>query len=227
MNLYFYDDIDVGYMKDYVYKILKRNIMELRLKPGIALRKEKIAQKMNVSITPIREAFSRLSEDGLVEIYPQKGTYVSHINHEKVEQAKFMREYLERAIVRLACNKFTEDFFFKIQLNVKMQEIYAEQEDFIQLYKMDNDFHKILFEGCNKGDLWLSIQQVSTHLDRMRILSLSANFNRKEVITDHLDIIEALKDKNVDYAEKIMKRHIDRISFDIKKLKHEYIDYFK
>lgn len=227
MELYKYEDIDYGYMKDYVYEVLKKNIMELRLKPGISLKKEKIADKLHVSITPVREAFARLSEEGLVDIYPQRGTYVSYINLEKVEQAKFMREHLERAVVKLACSMISKEYLFKLQTNIKMQEIYAEEEDYIKIFELDNDFHKTLFEGCNKSDIWSSIQQVSTHLSRLRILSLAANFNRFDVIADHQNIVDALKEKDEELADSIMERHIGRIKFDTEKLKKEYPDYFQ
>ncbi len=226
MDLHDYDNIDYGYMKDNAYNILKKNIMELRLKPGLSLKKEVIAEKLHVSITPIREAFARLAEDGLVDIYPQRGTYVSYINLEKVEQAKFMREHLERAVVRLACNTLPEDNLYKLQTNIKMQEIYAEEENYLKIFELDNNFHKTIFEGCNKSDIWSSIQQVSTHLSRLRILSLAANFNRFDVIADHQDIVGALKKNDINLADKIMEKHINRIKFDSDKLKEEYPDYF-
>ncbi len=228
MNLHKYEDIDNGYMKDYVYKVLRKNIMELRLKPGISLKKERIAEELQVSITPIREAFARLAEDELVNIYPQRGTYVSFINLEKVGQAKFMRDHLEKAVVKIACNhQFPEEGLFKLKTNLKMQEVYAVKEDYIKLFELDNEFHKILFEGCKKGDIWTSIQQISIHVSRLRILSLAANFNRKEVIADHQNIVNAIDEKNEDLADTVISRHIGRIKFDSNKLKEEYPGYFE
>jgi len=227
MELHKCDNVDYGYMKDNVYNILKINIMELKLKPGTCLKKDEIAKKLEVSITPIREAFARLSEEELVDIFPQRGTYVSYINLEKVEQAKFMRDHLERAVVKLACKEFSDENIFRLHTNTKMQELYAEKEDYIKLFELDNEFHSILFEGCNKSDIWSSIQQLSTHLSRLRILSLAANFNRGEVITDHEKLIDAIEANNEELAERIMAKHISRIKFDSAKLKKEYPDYFK
>jgi len=227
MELRKYENLDIGYMKDYVYNILKKNIMELSLKPGVCLKKEAISAELEVSITPIREAFARLADDELVDIFPQRGTYVSYINLEKIEQAKFMREHLERAVVKLACQEFNESYLIKLQTNIKMQEIYAEEEDYMKLFELDNKFHRLLFEGCNKGDIWSSIQQVSTHLSRLRILSLAANFNRPDVIADHQTIVDAIKGNNEQLAEKIIGKHISRIKIDGDKLKNEYPGYFK
>jgi len=192
-------------MKDYVYQILKRNIMELRLKPGSPLKKEKISRQLQVSVTPVREAFAKLAEEDLVDILPQNGTFVSHINIDKIIQAQFMRESLELAVIKIACEMdFPKDKLFKLQTIVKMQEILAEEENLIQLFELDNQFHRLVFDACNKKYVWEVLQQASTHIDRIRVLSLTTSFNRKEIIADHQKIIDAIKDKNLELAERVV-----------------------
>ena len=220
-------DIDSRTMKDYVYQILKRNIMELRLKPGSPLKKEKISRQLQVSVTPVREAFAKLAEEDLVDILPQNGTFVSHINIDKIIQAQFMRESLELAVIKIACEMdFPKDKLFKLQTIVKMQEILAEEENLIQLFELDNQFHRLVFDACNKKYVWEVLQQASTHIDRIRVLSLTTSFNRKEIIADYQKIIDAIKDKNLELAERVVKEHTNRIKFDIEELKEKYSDYF-
>lgn len=227
MNLSIDTDIDSRTMKDYVYQILKRNIMELRLKPGSPLKKEKISRQLQVSVTPVREAFAKLAEEDLVDILPQNGTFVSHINIDKIIQAQFMRESLELAVIKIACEMdFPKDKLFKLQTIVKMQEILAEEENLIQLFELDNQFHRLVFDACNKKYVWEVLQQASTHIDRIRVLSLTTPFNRKEIIADHQKIIDAIKDKNLELAERVVKEHTNRIKFDIEELKEKYSDYF-
>ena len=162
MNLSIDTDIDSRTMKDYVYQILKRNIMELRLKPGSPLKKEKISRQLQVSVTPVREAFAKLAEEDLVDILPQNGTFVSHINIDKIIQAQFMRESLELAVIKIACEMdFPKDKLFKLQTLVKMQELLAEEENLIQLFELDNQFHRLIFEACNKKYVWEVLQQAS------------------------------------------------------------------
>ncbi|MBU3181932.1 GntR family transcriptional regulator [Clostridium psychrophilum] len=72
-----------------------------------------ILEKFNVSRTPVREAFARLSQEGLISVYPQKGTFVSLIDLLSVEEARFMREHLERAILRLACENFPKEIIIE------------------------------------------------------------------------------------------------------------------
>lgn len=78
-----------------VYEELKRNIMSMKLEPGQTMSTQEIATKLNVSRTPVREAFLRLQSEGLVEMIPQRETMVSKISLKRVEQEKFIRECLE------------------------------------------------------------------------------------------------------------------------------------
>lgn len=227
MNLSIDTNLDSRSMKDYVYQVLKKNIMELRLKPGSPLKKEKISKELQVSVTPVREAFAKLAEDDLVDILPQNGTYVSHINIDRIIQAQFMRENLELAVIRIACEMdFPKDKLFKLQTLVKMQELLAEEENLIELFELDNQFHRLIFEGCHKKYVWEVLQQAATHVDRIRVLSLTTFFNMKDIINDHQIILDAIKEKNAALAEQVVKEHTNRIKIDIEKLREQYRDYF-
>lgn len=214
-------------MKDYVYNVLKENIMYSNLKPGMMLRKTEVANEFGVSRTPIREAFVKLNEDALIDVYPQSGTYISYIDLEKVDEAEYMRRILEISIIKLACEIFPEDKFSELEANLRFQELSLEQNNYINLYEYDNQFHKMIFAGCKKINIWYAIEQVSTHLNRLRILSLSADFNRSDIIKDHELIIKAIEEREVQKAEKVMKSHINRINLDLKKIRKEYPDFFK
>ncbi|PUU89309.1 GntR family transcriptional regulator [Halanaerobium sp.] len=227
MNLAYHKKYNNLNMKDYVYNVLKDNIMNLTIKPRTILRKKEIAKEFNVSRTPIREAFVKLKEEGLIDVYPQRGTFVSYIDLNKVQEAKFMREALETKIVKLACDIFPEEKIFDLETNLKVQEMSLHQNNYMKLYEYDNEFHKMLFEGCNMGNIWTAIEQISSHLNRMRMLSLSADFNRSDVIEDHQKIITAIKNRDSENALKTMNSHISRIKFDQEKLKKDYPDYFK
>lgn len=227
MNLAYHEKYNNLNMKDYVYNVLKENIMNLTIKPGTILRKKEIANEFEVSRTPIREAFVKLKEEGLIDVYPQRGTFVSYIDLDKIEEAKFMREALEPKIVELACEVLPQDIIFELETNLKVQEMSLNQNNYIKLFKYDNEFHRLLFSGCDKENIWKAIEQVSTHLNRMRILSLSADFNRSDVIHDHQNIIDSIKSKNIKESKNMMESHISRVKFDQKKLKKDFPSYFK
>ena len=75
-----------------IYQFLLNAIVTVRLSPGIGLKEKEVIKRLGVSRTPIREALLRLEDEGLVQIFPQSGTYVSKIKIEAVLESQFIRE---------------------------------------------------------------------------------------------------------------------------------------
>ena len=100
--------------------------MGLDLLPGSMLSENEIASCLNLSRTPVREAFIELSKVKIVEIYPQKGSVVSLIDYNMVEEARFMRYVLESAVVELVCQKITPDWIRKLEENVTLQQFHLD-----------------------------------------------------------------------------------------------------
>ena len=89
----------------YVYSNLKGKIMNGEIAPGTKLSEQEISEKLGISRTPVREAFLQLAQEYLVGIYPQRGTIVTKIDLQLVEEGRFVREHIEKAIVVEACKK--------------------------------------------------------------------------------------------------------------------------
>lgn len=106
-NLELFEKAPNETVREYAYRVLYENIMSLKLPPGTAMSEQELSGILNVSRTPVREAFIRLSQKGLLEILPQRGTFVSKIHTEQLAEFRFFRVTLERAIVELACQDFS------------------------------------------------------------------------------------------------------------------------
>ncbi|MBX4266679.1 GntR family transcriptional regulator [Clostridium estertheticum] len=210
-----------------IYHLIREKIINLNFVPGLGISEKGISEKFNVSRTPVREAFVRLSQEGLISIYPQKGTFVSLINLSSVEEARFMREHLERAVVRLACEGFPKEMFLKLEMNLKFQEMYMEDHDNKKIFAADEEFHRLIFEGCNKSKIWATINEMESDFQRIRILRLSSNLKWDHIYSQHIGIKNAIINKNPDLAEKIIIEHLTMVNFDKNQLKHEYSNYFK
>lgn len=104
-----------GSTREYSYQPLKDRIFHLELEPGTKISEKEIADELNVSRTPVREAFMKLAEEELLDIIPQSGTIVSRINLRHVEEGRFIREKIEKEIVALACEIFPEEFRFRLK----------------------------------------------------------------------------------------------------------------
>ena len=120
--------------REYALRILKANIIQMILEPGCPIGEQKIAKELGMSRTPVREALVELMKTRIVEILPQKGTYVSYLDYDLVEEARFMRMTLELALLDELAEKMTDKDFDKMEANVTMQRFYLEREN--QLYLM-------------------------------------------------------------------------------------------
>lgn len=210
-----------------LYQILKEEIIKLNFKPGLSISEKGISEKFDISRTPVREAFLLLSQEGLLDIYPQKGTFVSLIDLDAVEEARFLREHVERAVVKLACNKFPEEKMFFLEMNLKVEKMCMEKNDYMGFFQADEEFHKTIFEGCNKKRTWDTICQVEADFQRIRVLSLSSKLKVDDVYSQHIVITDAIRDKKSEIADKIMEKHLTMVNFNSIKLKEKYHEYFK
>lgn len=216
-----------GLTRDYIYTELKKKIVNLELKPGSRISEKDISEKWNVSRTPVREAFLKLSEEELLDVYPQSGTFVSKIDLEHVEEARFVREQIETGIVRLACAQFPEEHVFQLETNVTMQTLCEEKGNYAKLYELDDEFHRILFDGCHKTRAWKLMQQMNTHFDRLRRLRLASALDWDIIVSQHKDILSLVKSKKTEEAVNVMREHLRLAVVEKDVLKQSNPDFFK
>ena len=101
--MYISDRLPKESARDFAFRTLKDNIVSLELKPGTLISENEIAMELGVSRTPVREAIIDLAKAGIIEILPQRGSYVSLIDPNMVEESRFVRKTLDKAVIELAC----------------------------------------------------------------------------------------------------------------------------
>lgn len=214
-------------VSEYVYEFLKENIISFKLKPGNKISENEISELLNVSRTPVREAFIKLSKEDLVYVLPQRGTYISYIDLEQVEEARFIRESLEKAVIELAAKEFPEDALIELEKNLDLQKSKIKNKEYSKFLELDEEFHKTIFIACNKARTWSVIQEVNSQYKRIRLLSFIANINWDKNIEQHEEILQAIKDKNSEKARYIMSKHLKKLLIEQVELKKKYPNYFK
>lgn len=212
---------------DYAYEEIRSQIVMLKLEPGCKVSENEISTLLGISRTPVREAFVRLAQEKLLEVYPQKGTFVSLIDLNFVEEARFIREHLERAIVKEACEEFSNGEMLYLEENIKKQEDAILENDHQKLYELDELFHQAISRGTGKERIWTVIQQEKAHLNRIRVLSLSANIDWEVILSQHKKIIEAIKAQDENEADELMRLHLTKLRMDQKELTQKFPDYFE
>ena len=194
--------------KEYSYRVIKDGIMSLQLKPGQSISEVELAEYLKISRTPIREVMAKLKEENLVEVFPQIGTYVSKIDFQLINEATFMRYTLEKEILKQSCLNFSDISLAELKSMVVMQEALIGQKGMeLEFHRLDKQFHFKIFQENNMEHVWGAITRLSTHYNRMRLLSEMEN-NFAVAVEQHKQIIQMIEEKAVDQVDQMMKQHI-------------------
>jgi GntR family transcriptional regulator, rspAB operon transcriptional repressor len=211
--------------REYAIRILKKNIISLDLPPGSMVSENEISLQLGLSRTPVREALIELGKVSIVEIFPQKGSWIKLIDYNLVEEAYFLRMVLENAVVKILCESEMDLNLSALEENLKLQEFYMDQQNTEKLLELDNSFHRELFSRANKQLCyqWL-IDGMTIHFDRVRILSLHTVKDIK-IVSDHKAILLAIKDRNASESVEQMIMHLSRYKIDEKEIRKKYPEY--
>lgn len=214
--------------RQYIYRVLRENIMSLNLKPGESIGEIELSKILNVSRTPLREAIVQLIEEKLLEVFPQRGSFVSKINLNLVEEAIFVRETCEERILKMAClDENTDELIKKLEKNIEYQKIILNFEgDLHEFFTLDNEFHYILFEHYNKKNSWKAIKRLSTHYDRLRLLDALEKTNIEATLNQHIKIVELIKNEDKNNVDSLVEKHLLNYKDVIKKYETKYPEYF-
>jgi len=211
---------------EYALRVIQHNIISLELLPGSLVSENELAKELGISRTPVREALIALNKIKLVEIYPQRGSYISLINHELVEEARYIRLILENAIVEEACDRACEKEIMELEENLKLQEVYQNSANENKLLTLDNEFHEIFFKICRKEFTYHLLNGMMTHFDRVRRLSLAVVKDSK-ILSDHRALVDAIKLHDKQAARAVITKHLSRYELDEEALRKNYGEYFK
>lgn len=204
-------------VREYAYRILKENILNVIIVPDTAISEKEISDMLSISRTPAREAFIRLAQEGLLEILPQRGTYVAKIDTQQIEEFKFLRVTLEQAVIKLACEIFPEEYRNELVHCLEEQKQCVKEKDYNRFFQLDNLMHNIIFSGCNKKHVWKIIEETNLNYIRARVLDLSAKEKEIEVLfSQHQKLVKAILEKDSIAAYKIITEHINKIIGDVK-----------
>ena len=211
--------------REYALRVIRENIVNLELAPGSMISEQDIANQLNLSRTPVHEAMQELSSTKIIEILPQRGSHVSLIDMDLVEEAVFARSTIERSITEMACTRATEKDIQELEENVTLQQFYLEKNNLDKIMELDNAFHKMMYKITNKMQCHYMIRLMSIHYDRIRELHLHS-FNPERIINEHKEILEAIRNKDGKAATDAVDRHLSRHHMQADEIKKKYPQYF-
>ncbi|MGY0395478.1 GntR family transcriptional regulator [Fusobacterium sp. SYSU M8A802] len=213
---------------DFVYKNLKRNILELNLLPGAEIKEQELSAIFNVSRTPIREALLLLKHDGLIKTLPQSGTFVKKIDKDKFEIGQILRICVEVKMIQLACSNFPQEYLDKLKENIEKQKfIYHTTKNAEEYHRLDVDFHRIIFTGVGFTELYKITSKEFYDYLRVRKLNSSNKIKDDYILKSHEQIYEIIKNRRPELAQEALDQHFIRLKKKLPLLIEEYPEYFK
>jgi DNA-binding GntR family transcriptional regulator len=195
---------------DEVYYDLRNKIENLELKPAAKISENELSREYNVSRHIIRGAFNRLKEQKLIEVYPQRGTYVSLIDMKLISDYIFIRESIEmRNLYDVMKYEFREELCDRLSKNIEEQKVIANEFGYCDEYqKADMNFHKMLLEVSGRQDVLNLIENQGIYLRRWKNLELNYTKRIPQIIVQHTELIEAIKKQDLQKGRDILHEHL-------------------
>lgn len=191
-----------------VFNKIREDILSGRYKENEELKEIAIGDELGVSRTPVREAFRQLELEGLIQIVPNKGAYVTGITMDDVKDIYMIRSKLEGLCAAWACDHITPEQLEELEENIYLAKFHAKRGHYEQMTELDNRFHEILYEACNSRILTHQLKDFHQYVQRVRKKTLSTIDRSLASNNEHQMIMEAVKAKDPIKAEELATLHI-------------------
>lgn len=198
-----------------IYRFLRQDIVTCAIHPGSLLSEKEVSTRFNVSRQPVREAFIKLAEAGLVQVLPQRGTFVRKISAKRVADGRFIREAVEVAVIRRAALEASQTSLDALAHNLELQRLAAARHDSQAFLLLDDDFHRLIAQSIECGLAWETVENIKAAMDRVRFLTLSEVSPPLSLIEQHQRIFQALVARDADNAERALRTHLQEMIFSI------------
>ena len=215
-----------------VYRKLREEILHLELPPGTSIGEIETAARFQTSRTPVRDAFKILEIEGLLEIKPHIGTFVSLIDLRTVSDILYMRCTLEQSILRELTRTLNKSQEYKICLLLQKQKELLESDTPLEemartFIVYDNEFHYSLYELAGRKNISLFYAAVNSQYERFRtFINLAGKHELHRLYNEHEQIWNCIVTKDLDKLDECISHHLyDGFNSSMKVIR-EYPDYF-
>ena len=208
-----------------LHRILRKAIIEGDLVPGQALSETEMSKRFSISRQPVREAFIKLGEERLIEVLPQRGTYVRKISVKQVLDARHLREIIEISIVREVTEQHDATLISDLRNIIAQQENVApgDNRSFLEL---DEAFHRSLALHAGREYAWRVTEGIKAQMNRVRFLSYDFATPTPQLVAEHASIIDAIEAGDTDLSVSRMEVHLRRLLTSLPLIAKQYPEHF-
>ncbi|RPE66574.1 DNA-binding GntR family transcriptional regulator [Pacificibacter maritimus] len=205
--------------------VLRSRIIRNNLKPMSRLSEPELAKEYGVSRQPVREAFITLVDEGLLEIRPQRGTFVKKIDYEAVLNARFVREAVEADIIRQLASRPNAELVANLRQEIADQYKAASGSP-LQFIELDERFHRSLAQAAGVARAWDYLEAIKSQMDRVRFMTFE-EFPSITLVKQHEQVVDLIEQQDVKAAEEAMRSHLREILKSLPKVHEIYPEYFE
>lgn len=219
------------FKKREIIDLLRKEILSLKLKPGTIISETSLSDRFQLSRTPIRDILKQLSLMGYIDIYPKKGSIVSYIDLESVEQITYLRSAVEKEILKELSPNISLKGLHELKNLLTMQKDCIQREDnkedkMEEFMILDDAFHKTLFNLAGRSFLWDLIQQFNVHYIRYRRLHALKKEKLAQLQKEHEEILNCVVRGDIDKIDHLVYQHI-RSDINSSYFLENFIEYIK
>lgn len=208
-----------------VYDTLYKAVVHLELPPGSRVSEAEVADRLQVSRQPVRDAFFRLANRGFLSIRPQRATLITKISSDEVLKAAFIRLALETACIKECVHRVAAADIAALRAHLARQAEIVAARDARAFHESDEAFHALLCEIAGQPGVWRLIQEQKGHMDRARFLSLS--FNTEAALAEHIAVVDALDSGDEALTLARLESHLTKIRTHLPKIRQAHAQYFE
>lgn len=221
------EDISRRTTTDAVYEKLHDEIVSLEILPGTKLSETEVARRFGVSRQPVRNAFTKLGNENLLVIRPQKATEVRGFSMERIALARLVRMAVELEVVHRAVQTWDAACEAKLAENLDLQHKALNDGDLNTFHALDYDFHKLIYVLGGNPLAFEVMLECKQKVDRLCLLSLEKQSEAASILSDHREIAEGMASGSLERAQGAVRKHLSRLDETIEFIYKTHPDYFE
>lgn len=203
-------------LRGQVFDKIRSDILSGKYKRGEELVESSIGKELGISRTPVREAIRQLELEGLVQLVPNKGAFVTGISEKDVRDIYLIRARLEGLAARMAAKNITPELLEAMEETVVLSEYHAKKEHYEQVCEMDSKFHKLLYKASGSRILEHTLTDFHQYVQRVRMASIMQKRRMEKSNDEHDAILTAIREHDEEKAELVATRHISNTVENLK-----------
>ena len=191
-----------------VYERIRAAIIQQVLPLGERLDQNKLADDLQVSLVPVREALKMLEADGLVSIIPRRGAFVTTISLKDLADLYFARQIVEGETAYHAIDRLTQDDLSSMETLAQQMREATDREDMHEFMRFNRGFHMTIYRALDNSHL---VQMIEGHWERSEIYRFRYLFiahSAQKIHAEHAAILGACRQRDRDQAKELVRQHI-------------------